>query len=63
MQVSSRLMRLAAVRQLVPLSRSAIYARVAAGTFPRPVKIGCRAVAWRQADVEAWIASPAEVSR
>ncbi|MBA3599419.1 MAG: AlpA family phage regulatory protein [Methylibium sp.] len=43
------------VEQLVQLSRSTIYANVKAGTFPAPIRIGARAVAWRLADVEAWL--------
>lgn len=43
------------VEQLVQLSRSTIYAAVKAGTFPPPVRIGARAVAWRVADVEQWL--------
>ena len=43
------------VEQLVQLSRSTIYACVKAGTFPAPISIGARAVAWRLSDVEAWI--------
>lgn len=43
------------VEQLVQLSRSTIYAAVKAGTFPAPVRIGARAVAWRVADVEQWL--------
>lgn len=45
------------VEQLVQLSRSTIYAAVKAGTFPAPVRIGARAVAWRLADVEQWLAA------
>jgi prophage regulatory protein len=43
------------VEKLVQLSRSTIYANVKAGTFPAPVRIGARAVAWRLADVEDWL--------
>jgi prophage regulatory protein len=43
------------VKQLVQLSTSSIYAAMAAGTFPRPVRIGARAVAWRLEDVESWL--------
>ena len=43
------------VEQLVQLSRSTIYANVKAGTFPAPIRIGARAVAWRLSDVEAWL--------
>ena len=43
------------VEQLVRLSRSTIYAAVKAGTFPAPVRIGARAVAWRVSEVEQWL--------
>lgn len=43
------------VEQLVALSRSTIYAAVKAGTFPAPVRIGARAVAWRVSEVEQWL--------
>lgn len=43
------------VEQLVQLSRSTIYANVKAGTFPAPIRISARAVAWRLSDVEAWL--------
>ncbi len=45
------------VERITLLSRSAIYAAMDAGEFPRPVRIGRRAVAWRLADIEAWLAS------
>ncbi|WP_232222319.1 helix-turn-helix transcriptional regulator [Thioalkalivibrio paradoxus] len=37
--------------------KATIYAAMAAGTFPRPVRIGSRAVAWRSSDIAAWIAT------
>lgn len=43
------------VEHLVQLSRSTIYAAVKAGTFPAPVRIGARAVAWRVSEVEQWL--------
>lgn len=43
------------VEQLVQLSRSTIYAAVKAGTFPAPVRIGARAVAWRLSEIEQWL--------
>jgi len=49
------LLRLPEVVALVRLGRSAIYAAVARGEFPPPLKIGKRASAWRRADVEAWV--------
>lgn len=38
-------------------SRSSVYRDIRAGTFPQPVKIGPRSVAWKSTDVEAWLAS------
>ena len=49
--------RRAEVIKLTGLSRSAIYAAMQAGTFPRPIRIGKLAVAWRAADIEAWQAA------
>jgi len=39
------------------LSRSTIYERIAAGTFPKPRRIGPRAVAWPASQIEAWKAA------
>lgn len=38
------------------LPRSSLYAQVRRGDFPRPIKLGTRAVGWRVEDIEAWIA-------
>ena len=37
------------------LSCSTIYAMMAAGKFPRPVKLGRRAVGWREQDIVDWL--------
>jgi len=37
------------------LARSSIYKMMDEGTFPRPVKLGRRAVGWRSEDIEAWL--------
>lgn len=39
------------------LSRSGIYDLMSRKLFPRPVRIGRRAVAWREADIREWLAS------
>ncbi|AAV97122.1 AlpA family phage regulatory protein [Ruegeria pomeroyi] len=46
-----------AVEAVTGLSRSSIYAMMDAGDFPRPVRIGKRAVAWPQSAIEAWLAN------
>lgn len=50
-----RLTRLPGVMNRVGLSRSSIYQRIADGTFPEPVSLGSRAVAWIEAEIEEWI--------
>lgn len=54
-QSDKALIRRRQVEQLVQLSRSTIYAAVKAGTFPAPVRIGARAVAWRLTSIEGWL--------
>lgn len=46
--------RLPAVTARSGRSRAWIYAAVARGEFPAPVKVGLRAVAWRDSDLAAW---------
>ncbi|ARL09212.1 helix-turn-helix transcriptional regulator [Burkholderia pseudomallei] len=52
-----RLLRLADVSIRTRLSKSEIYRRIKAGTFPCSLKVGTRAVAWRESDIHNWIAS------
>jgi prophage regulatory protein len=49
-----RLLRLPQVEDLSGLGRSSIYAAIKAGTFPKPVKLSVRAVAWRESDIAQW---------
>lgn len=50
-------MRLPQVLKWTGLGRTTIYRLVADGEFPRPVRVGLRAVAWRLNDLERWSAS------
>jgi len=45
------MLRLRAVKQIIPYSTSTIYDRISKGTFPKPVPIGPRAVAWIEDEV------------
>ena len=49
------ILRLPAVLTRTGLSRSSIYAAIAAGTFPKPVKLSSRAVGFLTSEVDAWI--------
>jgi len=53
----TRLLRLPAVLDRTGLSRSTLYATA---DFPKSVKVGQRAVAWPEDEVEAWIAAKVE---
>jgi prophage regulatory protein len=53
-----RILRLPDVKELVGLSRSAIYRRIAQGDFPQAISLGGhKAVGWHEASIEQWIAS------
>jgi len=56
------LMRLPAVESAVGMKRTFIYDGIKKGTFPKPVRIGGQAVAWRQSEVAAWINSRSEAA-
>jgi prophage regulatory protein len=49
------LIRIHTVKELTSLSKSSIYAMVAVGKFPRPIKIGARASAWVKSEVQDFI--------
>ena len=54
-EYENQLVKRGAVEDQVALSRSTIYAKMQEGTFPKPLKIGSRAVAWLQSDIDNWI--------
>ncbi len=37
------------------LPRSTIYLYIKNGTFPRPIKLGERSVAWIESELDAWL--------
>jgi prophage regulatory protein len=53
--VTNAILRLPGVKKNTGLSRSTIYDKMKRGGFPKPVKIGERAVGWVEAEVEAWL--------
>lgn len=50
-----RTYRLPEVRQVTGLSTSTIYAMIARGEFPRPVRLGKRAVGWPEHVLREWL--------
>lgn len=54
---SRRMIRLKQVMEVVPLSRSTIYERMADGTFPASFSLGGGVSAWYERDIIAWLES------
>lgn len=51
------------VEHMTGLSRSTLYSKIDPSSryydasFPKPIKLGKRAVGWREADITAWLES------
>lgn len=61
--MSDTFLRLKDVQRRIPYSRSTIYFKVSRGEFPQPVRLGARAVAWLESDIDQWIAAQIHKSR
>lgn len=53
--MADSILRLPAVKTRTGLSRSTIYLRVSQGSFPRPVRLGERAVGWLEGEIQSWL--------
>ena len=53
--MEERIMRRPEIERVTGLSRSAIYAGMQQNRFPKPIKLGPRAVGWIESDIKAWI--------
>lgn len=51
----SRFLRLREVLEIVGLSKSAVYARIRQGSFPKSISLGGTSVAWIEAEVTDWM--------
>jgi prophage regulatory protein len=65
-QTQTRIIRRREVEARVGLSRSTIYSKLRGNrpgeidpSFPKPIKIGPKAVGWIESEVEAWLAEQA----
>ena len=54
-QNRNRLLRIPEVCRQTGLGKSYIYSMIQSGHFPGPKRLGVRAVAWLQSEVDAWI--------
>lgn len=57
------LIRLQKVLQRTGLSRSTVYWRISEGTFPKPINLGVKIVAWVEAEIDEWIEKQIAQSR
>lgn len=55
-QIRDRFLRMPEVVHNTGLKKSAIYAAARAGTFPQPIRLSSRCVAWRESEIQQWIA-------
>lgn len=55
---ADRILRRRQVEALTGLSRSTIYRRMQAGTFPPAIPLGGRLVGWRATDINAFLVNP-----
>ena len=53
--MSDKIIRRKEVEARIGLACSTIYAMMAYGEFPRPIKIGRRAVGWLSSDIDNWL--------
>jgi prophage regulatory protein len=56
-----RLLSTRAVMELTSFSRGTLYLKARDGTFPKPLKISERRIAYRAADVQAWLKTRPQV--
>ena len=47
--------RMSEMFKIIPLAKSTIYQKISEGTFPKPVKLGARSVAWLESDLVKWL--------
>jgi prophage regulatory protein len=45
--------------RVIPFSAPTLWRMVAAGTFPKPIKISAQITAWRVCEVRDWLDDPA----
>ena len=53
-----RIIRIREVQHRTGLHRSAIYRKIAEGTFPRQIQLGRNSSGWYESDVGEWVANP-----
>jgi len=60
--MTEKILRFPDVKRVTGLGRSTIYDFISKGVFPKPVKLGPRAVGWHSAEIAEWIESRRETA-
>ena len=55
MDKKTKLLRLPKVLDRIGLSRSTVYLMIGQDKFPKPIKLGDRAIAWDEIEIDKWI--------
>jgi prophage regulatory protein len=55
--MAERILKRPEVEYRTGLSRSTLYQMIAEGRFPKPIKLGLRAVGWSEGEIATWIES------
>ena len=53
--MNMKLIRIKEVMSRTGLARSTVYKYISENNFPKPIKLGSRAVAWVESEIEGWI--------
>lgn len=56
-------LRLPAVQARTGFSRATIYAFIAQGRFPSPIRLGPRAIGWLESEIDTWMQDRVDLSR
>jgi prophage regulatory protein len=58
-----QLLRMKQVTQRIGLCDARVYQMIGDGTFPKPIKLGDRAIAFLESEVNEWISKKAQAPR
>ena len=61
--MNNSVIRFPAVKSRCGISRSNIYQQINQGTFPKPIRLGERAVGWLTSDIDEWLSRQIEQRR
>ena len=53
--MTDKLMAIGTVLEVTALSQATLYGLMSTGRFPRPLRVGKRAVRWLERDIELWL--------